>query len=108
MVAAFTLPTVAQDFQSTSAMTGSGSAFGSQVTAVGAAEVSDMATTTESYSPARSGVRKAPPGTGGESGYDPNNPQFSPLGDAMWPLLLCAAVFCGVITLRRKRSALKS
>ena len=29
----------------------------------------------------------------------------SPLGDGVLPLLLCAAVFCGVIALRRKRSA---
>ena len=28
-----------------------------------------------------------------------------PLGDGVLPLLLCAAVFCGVIALRRKRSA---
>ena len=32
---------------------------------------------------------------------DPPGP--SPVGDAVLPLLLCAAAFCGVITLRRKR-----
>ena len=36
---------------------------------------------------------------------DPPGP--SPIGDAVLPMLLCAAVFCGVIALRRKRSALK-
>lgn len=40
------------------------------------------------HSPAR-GPRKAPPGTD-DSGYDPANPQFSPLGDAVLPLLLMA------------------
>ena len=32
----------------------------------------------------------------------------SPIGDAVWPMLLCAAAFCGVIALRRKRSAEKA
>ena len=36
---------------------------------------------------------------------DPAGP--SPLGDGVWPLLLCAAVFCGVIALRRKRAESK-
>ena len=45
-VALMALPTMAQDWQSTSSMQGSGSAYSAQVTAVGAAEVTDMATTT--------------------------------------------------------------
>ena len=47
------LPTMAQDWQSTSSMQTSGSAYTPQVTAVGATDVSSMATTTESYSPAK-------------------------------------------------------
>ena len=58
-----------------------------------------------SYSPSLApavGPRKAPPGTGGESTYDPNNPQFSPIGDALLPLLLMALVYM-VIRVRRKK-----
>lgn len=47
-------------------------------------------------------IRKAPPGTGGESTYDPNNPQFSPIGDALLPLLIMALAYM-VIRVRRKR-----
>lgn len=104
MVAALVLPTMAQDWQSTSSMTGSGSAYGAQVTAVGAVEVTDMATTTESYSPAKApanGPRRVLPGNPGHEGGD-----NTPLGDAVLPLLLCAVVFCGVTYFRRKRKAL--
>ena len=70
-----------------------GSSYSSDVYAVG------------SYSPSHApavGPRKAPPGTGGESTYDPNNPQFSPIGDAVLPLLLMALAYM-VIRVRRKR-----
>ena len=43
-------------------------------------------------------------GTAGDIG-NPLEPA-QPIGDAVLPLLLCAAVFCGVIAIRRKRSAL--
>ena len=36
-----------------------------------------------------------------------DKPGPSPIGDALWPLLLMAAIFCGVIALRRRRAALK-
>ena len=41
---------------------------------------------------------------------DPTDPGItdddaSPLGDGMWPLMLCAVIFGGVVALRRKRSA---
>ena len=48
-------------------------------------------------------IRKAPPGAGGESDYDPNNPQFAPIGDAVEPMLLMAMVLAGLIYLRRKK-----
>ena len=48
-------------------------------------------------------IRKAPPGVGGESGYDPNNPQFAPIGDAVEPMLLMAMALAGLIYLRRKK-----
>ena len=50
-------------------------------------------------------IRKAPPViTGGESDdYDPNNPQFAPIGDAGGPMLLMALALAGLIYLRRKK-----
>ena len=71
-----------------------GSSYSSDVYAVG------------SYSPSHApavGPRKAPPGTGGESTYDPNNPQFSPIGDALIPLLLFALAYGAWILTRRKK-----
>ena len=89
------------EFQSTSTMSGSGSAYSANPT------LNTDGTATyqgASYSPKRPGpIRKVD-----WEGEKPNLPSDSPLGDAVWPLLLCAAVFCGVIALRRKRSALKS
>ena len=105
-VAFMALPTMAQqqEWKSTSTMQGTGSSYAPQVSAVGATTVGEMATTTESYSSANApGPRKAFD-TGGETGKSTE----SPIGDAVLPMLLCAAVFCGVIMLRRKRSALKS
>ena len=48
-------------------------------------------------------IRKAPPSTGGESTYDPNNPQFSPIGDAVLPLLIMALAFTAIRAHRKKR-----
>ena len=102
-VALIALPTMAQDWQSTSSMQGSGSNYSSQVTAVGATDINSLATTTESYSPSKApgGPRKDKIG-----GPDANQSTESPIGDAVLPMLLCAAVFCGVIAIRRKRNAL--
>ena len=73
-----------------------GSAYSSSISDVGA------------YSPsaAPSGPRRAggPGGsTGGESGYDPANPQFSPIGDAVIPLLLMTFIYALVVLYKRKR-----
>ena len=44
------------------------------------------------------------PGTpSGESGYDPNNPQFSPIGDAVLPLLALAILYAAFLFLRFRR-----
>lgn len=97
-----------QEWQSTSTMQGSGSAYSSQVTAVGAASVGSMATTTSS-SPARvSRPRRA-----GESSSDPwgNNQtggdqdDGSPIGDAVLPLMLMALAFGGVVAFRQRKTA---
>ena len=108
MVAAFALPTMAQNnqeqlnvqFQSTSTLQGSGSVLSSQpmLNADGTAY-----SPAEASTPAKSGK----PGQPKRISVDGDKDKLSPLGDAVVPMLLCAAVFCGVIALRRKRSALK-
>ena len=97
------MPTMAQDdqWQSTSSMQGSGSAYSSQVTAVGATNVNSIATTTESYSPAKTPSK---PRRAFDNGPETGQSEEFPIGDAVLPMLLCAAVFCGVIALRRKRA----
>ena len=95
------LPTMAQDWQSTSAMQGTGSNYAPQVTAVGATDVNSVATTTESYSPA-----KAPGGPRRDkiNGADDKPSSQSPIGDAVLPLLFLSLAFCGVIYLRRRKA----
>lgn len=105
-VALIALPAMAQqqEWQSTSAMQGTGSAYGAQVTAVGDAGVTDMATTTTSTP--NNGPRRAETdgegssdfGTGGnDGGYkDPH----SPIGDA-WPLAFFALMMAIVIGIKR-------
>ena len=98
VVALVALPTMAQDWQSTSAMQGSGSAYSAQVTAVGAVEATDMATTTtDTYSPAQapSGPRRIV--TPGNSGTQ------QPIGDAVLPLLLLAGAYI-IIRATRKHA----
>ena len=100
-VALAALPAMAQDWQSTSAMQGSGSSYSPQVTAVGATDVNDMATTTETNQSQPKGPNRAKKfDTGGESGQASEYP----VGDAVLPLMVMAFVFCGVIALRRKRA----
>lgn len=110
-VALYALPTMAQDWQSTSTMQGSGSTYSSQVTGVGAAGVSNMATTTESYSPANAGRRKVEGVGGGEGGSGHSNPGTgdpgSPVGDALIPLLLCECMYLSVRVFLKRKRALK-
>ena len=107
-VALMALPAMAQDWQSTSTMQGTGSSYAPQVTAVGAATVTEMATTTESYTPAR-GPRRAKMdesgdawGTNQDAGQ--TNDNSSPIGDAVLPLMLMAMLFAGVVYTRRKKA----
>lgn len=98
-------PTVAQEWQSTSTMQGSGSSYSSQVTAVGATSAVSAATTTESYSPA-SGPKRAKLGL-------PDTPSTKddegnvPVGDALIPLLLCACMYLSVRVFLKRKRALK-
>ena len=92
-----------QEWKSTSTMPGVSSTFTPNVQEVGAKYVPSMATTTtDTYSP----TNATGPRRGKIDGADDTPSSQSPIGDAVLPMLLCAAVFCGVIALRRKRSAL--
>ena len=97
------LPTMAQDWQSTSAMQGSGSSYSPQVTAVGATSATSEATTSDTHSSAiaPSGPRREiiTPGNPGNQSGD------SPVGDAVLPLLLMSLAFGMFVYFRRKRSA---
>lgn len=84
-------PTIDMQPVNNTAFMSSGSTYSPAVYEVGA------------YSPAQPSIRKAgPPSTNGEvSTYDPNNPQFAPLTDALIPLFLCALGYL-MYTLYRK------
>lgn len=72
-----------------------------EVTSVGSAEASEMATTTTAGSPA-----KAPggPRRGKIDGADDKPSDQSPIGDAVLPLMLMAFAFGGVVYLRRRQT----
>ena len=102
------VPANAQNWKSTSSMPGVGSTYTPQVTAVGATGVSEMATTTSisPYQPRQvlDGDGENPFSGGGSLPDNPTEPG-TPLGDAVWPLLLMAIAACGVIALRRHKNA---
>ena len=83
-------PTIDMQPVNNTAFMSSGSTYSPAVYEVGA------------YSPAQPSIRKALPSTGGESTYDPNNPQFAPLTDALIPLFLCALGYL-MYTLYKKK-----
>ena len=103
------VPTLAQQqqWQSTSAMQGTGSAYAPQVTAVGATSVGDMATTTGSAK-APGGPRRVGEDYSDDWGHNQHvgeGDTGSPVGDALIPLLVMSLAFGGYIALRRKRTA---
>ena len=90
-----TAPSVTMQSVNSSAYLSTGSDYSSNVYDVGQS------------APARAGVRKVPPssgGGGGASDYDPSNPQFSPIGDALIPLLLMVMAYATYLLLRRRKS----
>ena len=87
------VPSATMQSVNSSAYMSSGSTFTSTVYSVGASAPSPTAS-----------PRKAPPGGGGESGYDPNNPQFSSIGDALWPMLWMILAYGIVAFIRRKKN----
>ncbi len=101
-VALMALPTMAQDWQSTSSMQGSGSAYSAQVTAVGAVAATDMAATTTTDESSSGPNRRR--GKKFDDGGLPGKPNDTPLGDAALPLLLLA---CAYLILRATRTRAK-
>lgn len=104
------MPVIAQqqEWKSTSSMAGAGSAYSTQVTAVGATSVQSMATTTESYSPAKGPNRAKKDEDDWGYNQEGGEPGGSPIGDAILPLSLMAVAFCGVVYLRRRKRAVKA
>ena len=94
-----------QEWQSTSAMKGTGSAYSPQVTAVGAPTATSEAVTTETYSPAKAASRPRRLGEFDDSPEVVDKDEDYPLGDGLLPLLMMAATFGGVIAFRRRRTA---
>lgn len=66
-------------------------------------------TTADDYAPSGPRRAKRNVGDGGttEGDEDPDNPgEPMPLGDVLWPLMVMALAFCGVVYLRRKKRTL--
>ena len=93
-----------QEWQSTSTMQGSGSAYSSQVTAVGATGVAVLGASSSApaNAPSRPHREQASGRNAGEATTSSN--QY-PIGDALLPLLLMAAGF-GVYSALRRRKAI--
>ena len=89
-------------------MSSTGSAMMKSGSALPMAAVSGT-TTADDNAPARSSrPRRVGEDEGFEGGEEPDVPANPfPLGDAMLPMILCAAVFCGAVAIRRKRSTIK-
>ena len=107
-VALIALPTMAQqqEWQSTSTMQGSGSAYSSQVTTVGATSVGVMATTTTAAAPSRPRrTESSDPWSGGNETTEEKD-EGSPLGDGLIPLTLLALAYGAVVYFRRRKQTL--
>ena len=100
-----------QDWQSTSTMKGAGSSLAPQVTAVGAAGVGEMATTTSSNKAPGGPRRSFDGGTYEGGGTNPGETGFqdpdSPIGDALLPLTLIACAYLIVRATRKRAHAMK-
>ena len=92
----------AQEWQSTSTMQGSGSAYSSQVTAVGATGVAVLGASSSAPANAASRPRREQ-ASGRNAGEATTGSNQSPLGDAVLPLLLMAAGFGLYTTVRRRK-----
>lgn len=95
----YTAPTISMQSVNSGSYMSSGSSYSAEVYSVGASAPASTP----------SGPRKAPPDVGGGGGdepvvsdYTPTNPQFSPIGNGLLPLILIALVYTLVIYKRKK------
>ena len=63
-------------------------------------DVDEIDTSTPDDAPVARRARKSAPGVD-DGSYNPNNPQFSPIGDAVLPLIVMALVYM-LVAYRRK------
>ena len=93
-------------FQSTSTMSGSGSAYSAAPSLNGDGTAAYNGASASSSGPRRAKMEGEGGGMGAIDPDDPNAPQGleTPLGDALLPLLFMSLAFCGYLYLRRKRS----
>ena len=108
-VALLALPAMAQQeqWQSTSAMQSSGSAYSPQVTAVGATAAPSEATTTASYAPGRLGAGMKKAGSlPGKPTNDKDDEGNVPIGES-WVLAIFAAAFAAVIAIRQRKKTVE-
>lgn len=62
--------------------------------------------TTENHSRGPRRIGGSGSGTGGNEAEETTDPFEDPIGDVLWPLMLMALAFCGVVYLRRKKRTL--
>ena len=98
----------ASSFQSTSAMTGSGSSYSANPTLNSDGTASYNGASTSGPRHAKKDGEGEGGGGGGIGAIDPEEyeekPLETPLGDAVLPLMLMSLAFCGVIYLRRRKT----
>ena len=92
-----------QEWQSTSTMQGTGSAYSSQVTTVGATGVAVMGASTSTPAHAPSGPLREQ-ASGRNPGEATTGSNQSPLGDALIPLSLLALAYAAVIAFRKRKA----
>ena len=94
----------ASSFQSTSAMTGSGSSYSANPTL----NTDGTASYNGAYCPTSQGPKRAKKGDDDfeDEGFGDNltDPGKDPLGDAVLPLLLMALAFCGYVYFRKRKA----
>ena len=62
--------------------------------------------TTENHSRGPRRIGGSGSGTSGNEAEETTDPFEDPIGDVLWPLMLMALAFCGVVYLRRKKRTL--
>ena len=101
MVCLLPLATNAQEWRSTSTMPASGSEYSSQITSVGASEVSNITSNTSGETETL--VKHGPKKIGGTPGNPGGQSEEYPIGDAALPLLLMAMAYAACVIARRRR-----